>query len=170
MLPYTPDWSHVSTSNGYRVVRCPGHPRAWKHGSYVYVHIVVAEMRLGRLLGPDEVAHHKNEDKFDNCPDNIVVMDKRLHAKLHRPKAQTKLLTCAFCGKAFIREERRIRYSGGKNQYCGYRCNGMANGYGERPIRHGTRTGYGRGCRCLECREANSLAMRKYRSRKIKTP
>ena len=49
-LPYTPDWTHTSTANGYQIVRCVGHPKAWTKGHYVYVQVVLAEQKLGRLL------------------------------------------------------------------------------------------------------------------------
>lgn len=48
-------------------------------------------------MNPDEVVHHINGRKWDNDPDNICVMTKSQHAKLHwlikkyDPIAVTKL-------------------------------------------------------------------------------
>lgn len=50
----------------------PDNPRATKEG-YVYTHILVAEEKLGRLLGPEEVVHHVDEDKYNNDPNNLIV-------------------------------------------------------------------------------------------------
>lgn len=42
---------------------------------------------------------------------------------------------------------------------------------GPMPLTHGTRTAYRRGCRCAECRDANRLAMARWRERHAsKTP
>ena len=88
--PYSPDWSRLSTSTGYRVVYCPDHPRAWSTG-YVYVHQVVAEMKMGRLLEDGEVCHHKDEDKFNNSPENIEVTTRPKHAQEHN-KGKTRAM------------------------------------------------------------------------------
>jgi len=37
------------------------------------VHRWVAEKKLGRELGEEEVVHHRNEDKLDNRPSNLWV-------------------------------------------------------------------------------------------------
>lgn len=39
---------------------------------------------LGRLLTADEHVHHRNGDPLDNRIENLEVMDKRAHARLHR--------------------------------------------------------------------------------------
>jgi hypothetical protein len=46
-------------------------------------HRVVAEEILGRPLAADEVIHHINHNKQDNRPENLHVMVKSEHAKLH---------------------------------------------------------------------------------------
>lgn len=68
---------------GYVMVRCKEHPRASKLGGYVPEHILVAENKIGRRLNPDEVVHHINGIKWDNAPDNLCVMTKSQHSKLH---------------------------------------------------------------------------------------
>lgn len=49
-----------------------------------YEHIVVAENKLGRKLGPDEVVHHLNLDKSDNSPDNLMVCSNSQHRTIHQ--------------------------------------------------------------------------------------
>lgn len=85
----------------------PDHPR-WKGGScvdhYGYVmttdrtyphvrsevtaqvqeHIIVMERRLGRRLAPNECVHHKDENRQNNADDNLELMTKGEHSRLHR--------------------------------------------------------------------------------------
>jgi hypothetical protein len=71
--------------NGYRLVKQPDHPRAmsgnWE--GYVYEHIIVAEKALGRFLNDDEEVHHLNQVRDDNQPENLLVLLKSQHTKLH---------------------------------------------------------------------------------------
>lgn len=49
----------------------------------VQQHVELAEQRLGRRLREDEVVHHKNEVKNDNRLDNLEVLTRADHARLH---------------------------------------------------------------------------------------
>jgi len=60
------------SSNNY----VPGKPN--KRG-----HRIIAEKILGRILSYNEVVHHLNEDPKDNSVDNLWVMSRRDHARLH---------------------------------------------------------------------------------------
>lgn len=68
--------------NGYVVIYSPGHPRA-TNSNRVFEHIVVAEKKLGRFIGRDEIVHHINGDKQDNRPDNLEVMKRSAHVNYH---------------------------------------------------------------------------------------
>lgn len=46
-------------------------------------HRVVAEQMLGRPLEPDEVVHHINGDKRDNRLENLQVLSRSEHSRLH---------------------------------------------------------------------------------------
>lgn len=67
----------------YWMVWRPDHPAADARG-YVLEHRVVMEEHLGRLLTPDEVVHHINEDTTDNRAENLAVMTRSGHSKHHR--------------------------------------------------------------------------------------
>lgn len=62
----------IVDEDGYLLVYCPGHPGARKPDRrYVLKHRLVMEKKLGRLLLPSEVVHHKNGDRSDNRIANL---------------------------------------------------------------------------------------------------
>ena len=71
-----------STSNGYLVVYCPGHPHP-KFGNYVYEHRLVMEKKIGRFLKNGEIVHHKNEIKTDNRIENLDLTNRSEHNRHH---------------------------------------------------------------------------------------
>lgn len=46
-------------------------------------HRVVAERVIGRALRKDEIVHHKDGDKKNNAPENLVVMTQAEHMREH---------------------------------------------------------------------------------------
>ena len=73
----------IIDEEGYVLLRAEGHPRANPHGFYVPEHILVMERTLGRLIPVNEIVHHKNGNKQDNRPENLEVMTRTEHMKLH---------------------------------------------------------------------------------------
>lgn len=67
---------------GYILVYCPDHPHANFDG-YVFKHRLVIERETGEYLSPDLVVHHINFKRDDNRIENLRVMTKREHSKLH---------------------------------------------------------------------------------------
>ena len=80
-----PNWKGgiILDKDGYLYERCEGHPRATRHGSYVYQHVLVMERYLGRYLGPNEQVHHINGCKTDNRIQNLQLMTSSEHTKHH---------------------------------------------------------------------------------------
>ena len=72
----------TKSTKGYWYVMMPEHHRAMKSG-YVKRADVVLEQKLGRRLRKGEIAHHKNEIKDDDSPDNLEPMFGKPHAHLH---------------------------------------------------------------------------------------
>lgn len=99
-------------SHGYVLVRCPGHPNAFGTG-YVYEHRLVMEKILGRLLEHSEIVHHKDGNKQNNSPKNLVLFKSIAHHKVeHRspesrlkePDEENPLIQCACgCGESFLK-------------------------------------------------------------------
>ncbi|MFZ7121743.1 MAG: HNH endonuclease signature motif containing protein [Eubacteriaceae bacterium] len=50
------------------------------------LHVVIMEINIGRKLKKNEVVHHKNEIKTDNRIENLELMTKSEHSKLHAIK------------------------------------------------------------------------------------
>lgn len=48
-----------------------------------HTHRIIAERMLGRKLRPDEVVHHIDGNKRNNAPENLMVLTRAEHAKLH---------------------------------------------------------------------------------------
>ncbi|MBO7423090.1 MAG: HNH endonuclease [Oscillospiraceae bacterium] len=83
----------LNTSNGYDIVktadqkekiRMSEYEMTQKGGKQRAVHILLMEQALGRPLKDNEVVHHINGVKDDNRLENLQVMDRGEHTKLHK--------------------------------------------------------------------------------------
>ena len=89
-------------------------------GKYIYLHDskrphkriaehrLVMEKKLGRKLRRLEDVHHLNENKLDNRPENLVIVTRSEHMRIHRRK--WKLPRC-WCGQFFTEGEKCKRHS-----------------------------------------------------------
>ena len=48
-----------------------------------HMHRVVAEQKIGRKLLVGEIVHHVDGDKWNNHPDNLLVMTQAEHVRIH---------------------------------------------------------------------------------------
>ena len=76
-------------SNGYRYILV-------SPGKYIGEHRLVMQDYLQRTLEPWEVVHHKNGNRLDNRPENLMVCSQSEHCKIEgfgkrlKGKKQTK--------------------------------------------------------------------------------
>ena len=74
---------------GYMLAYAPCHPHAHKDG-YVMLHTVIMERAIGRYLMDDEVVHHINHNRADNRIENLQLMKKKDHCRMHMLERQAK--------------------------------------------------------------------------------
>lgn len=60
---------------GYKLIRV--------NGKRLDLHRHIMQQHIGRDLLPHEIVHHKNHDKNDNRIENLEIMDRSSHSKLH---------------------------------------------------------------------------------------
>ena len=69
---------------GYPAIYYPQHHKAGKNG-LVEIHYIIAEEILGRPLNPEEIVHHKDEDRTNYDANNLMVFDTRgSHTSYHQ--------------------------------------------------------------------------------------
>lgn len=72
----------VTKKDGRTLLHRPDHPFCSKDG-YVLRYRIVMEEHLGRHLKPSEIVHHKNHDHTDDRIENLEIMDRGEHMKIH---------------------------------------------------------------------------------------
>lgn len=103
-----PNWKggRVVDPRGYVLIRVGVDHHLADVRGYAYEHRLVAEEKLGRRLLPGEIAHHDDEQKANNAPNNIEPLTRAEHGKRHRkhddkglrdPGEPNKTIQCA-CG------------------------------------------------------------------------
>lgn len=69
--------------NGGRFIDSNGYYRVWVDGVYVKEHRLVMEKHLGRRLLKSEHIHHIDGNTLNNNVDNLLIMDRAEHVKMH---------------------------------------------------------------------------------------
>lgn len=69
--------------NSKKISRHIKYKRININGKRMYEHRYIMECHIGRKLRTNEHVHHINHDTHDNRIENLQVIDKREHAKLH---------------------------------------------------------------------------------------
>lgn len=92
----------IISKGDYLYALVPEHPNSTKNG-YVLLHRVTMENHLGRLLTENEVVHHKDGNKKNNDLNNLELLNKNEHVRLHQTLKgiQFVKLKCPVCKKEF---------------------------------------------------------------------
>lgn len=79
-------------ANGYKIIYNPLSKHANKYG-YMFEHILIAEEKLGRELKDGEVVHHRDLNRVNNNPENLIVFKTKAdHTSFHHHNCDEKLL------------------------------------------------------------------------------
>lgn len=152
----------------YPLVKVAGHPLAWSDGRVLLSRLTLWEKMdgqdgechwcdrpIGWFKGLPIVADHLDSNTLNNAPDNLVASCTPCNA--HRSDGtgygRRKPKACEHCSKPFYASQRRVKF-------CSPEC-GFASRRGTKS-EHGTTTRYRNGCRCDDCRAANTQASRNY--------
>lgn len=94
----------IVSKGDYNYAIVPEHPHATKNG-YVLEHRIVMENHLGHLLSTNDIVHHIDGNKKNNCIENLEVHDRAIHSKSHSIQQGRKMvkLICPSCKCEFIR-------------------------------------------------------------------
>jgi deoxyuridine 5'-triphosphate nucleotidohydrolase len=68
--------------HGYRLIYKPDHPNA-NYNGYIREHRFIVSENIGRPLRDDEHVHHKDGNKLNNHIDNLEIVTKSEHTRLH---------------------------------------------------------------------------------------
>jgi len=128
--------------NGYKLIYEPEHPSSMKSENWkgwIYEHILIAESLIGRRLLENEVVHHLDCDRANNDRNNLLVIDRKQHTRLHawidngapvcesyrrngvnsgKPKGENPVENkkCLNCGRMFFhRRETTVRCANCRN-------------------------------------------------------
>lgn len=98
---------------GYMYFLDREHPFASGRANFVYYHRHVASISLGRWITSEEEVHHIDEDKQNNDPSNLEVLDSHTHRIRH---GYLDNIDCFHCKQTF-------KPSGRTTLFCSLTCN-----------------------------------------------
>lgn len=83
--PAHPAWKGgtMVDDDGYLKRYDPGHPFP-RRGGYVYEHVRLMELHIGRRLQPHESVHHIDHDRTNNDLSNLELTTRSEHSRHHR--------------------------------------------------------------------------------------
>jgi hypothetical protein len=113
--------------NGYRLIYMPDHPNAMRSDNwdgYIYEHIHFAQESIGRPLADDEEIHHLDFNRANNRVENLLVLTKGQHAKLHNWLRRHGLDNEEFFEEVVVPKCERCLgiLQAGQSKYCSSEC------------------------------------------------
>lgn len=127
----------------------------------------------GVVFGPGDEVDHVDNDPLNDSLDNLQVISRQGNLRKSialRAPAFSRLL-CKECGNEFRRQTSRIAASK-EGPFCSRSCSARFYARHRLPaspkfIAHGEYGKYRKGCRCMECKKANTERHTRYRLSKI---
>ena len=127
----------LKLEKGYRYFIDYSHPLKMGNSGKVYLHRHIASLKEGRWLTSEDQVHHKDENKLNNNPDNLEVLSRSQHARIHYSKnnianpEKTRsfikgtrrpltCIVCSICGNLF--KKRHVL-----QKYCSNKCRISSN-------------------------------------------
>ena len=94
-------------------------------GRYCYEHHAVWEKTNGKPVPDGFVVHHKDGNRFNNSVDNLELLERVSHNRLHglQEKRKVAILRCPCCHKIFERDARILPFR--NLVFCSRRCVGL---------------------------------------------
>lgn len=128
MVPYS-EWKvYGPYITGGRAYAFMVHPNGKRRASFWSRYVM--ELHLGRYLEHREEVHHKDEDVSNDSLDNLEVIGKGDHVRLHKQIHFPSLEVCPYCDKLFELTAKQVcsvanrRYAGYVGPFCSPRCAG----------------------------------------------
>jgi hypothetical protein len=109
-----PEELKLNSAIGYLYFIDKYHPLAHGKAKWVYYHRHVVSISVGRWITSEEVVHHKDHNKLNNSLDNLDLLSKSEHTKMHFPKELPNVV-CPICKTEFS----PIRWT---QKYCSSGC------------------------------------------------
>jgi hypothetical protein len=80
---------YIQLKSGYKKLALGKNGKSISYDGYYWysnkkIHRLVMEKHLGRKLKPTEIVHHINNDKLDNRIENLQVVSRSEHNKIHQ--------------------------------------------------------------------------------------
>lgn len=121
---------HTLKNGDYLFALPPAHyPGKRYRDKYVYEHHLVWWEHTGQVVPSGMTIHHKDENKHNNDFNNLVLVPRDVHGKIHARCAQPKIRSCDHCLKTFESFKR-----GSVQRFCSRQCIG-AYGFNSRERR-----------------------------------
>ena len=121
-------------NGNYILVLAPkSYPGKKYRSKYCYEHHLVYWKETGIVVSSDEVIHHIDGNKTNNCFSNLELKKKSLHDSEHQTSKGRKyvLLRCPCCEKIFERIHSNTHFcKNGTYTSCSRKCNNEISKYG----------------------------------------
>lgn len=120
----------------YRLVKaCKEYPGVTYNNGICAEHTYIFWLAYGIIPGNDELIHHKNGIKTDNRPENLEIMKRSDHSRMHdyeRTNGKKYVtLKCPICGVIFDKQKNKTFLQKGinaKNTFCSTTCANRGKG------------------------------------------